>query len=821
MSKRDQQGKDEPDETLVSRPRRSAEAEDDPTSRDVTDFGDYVRSGPDEAAVEAFATPIRLGPYRILKRLGQGGMGTVYQAQQQTPIRREVAIKVIRTTVSSAAARHRFEAERQALARMTHPAIAQVYEAGDTPDGQPYIAMELVQGEPIDRYCDARGLSVEDRLRLVVAVCQGVQHAHQKGVLHRDIKPANILIAEPEGVPLPKLIDFGVAKLLDDGDAPMTELGVVVGTPSYVSPEALANREEIDTRTDVYALGVLLFELLVGSRPFGRRGSSALAIFREISEKEAPTPSALWRGLQPEAQGERAALRGGTTAAVHLRRLRGDLDWIVARAMDRDRERRYDSAAALAADLERHLNHEPVEAGPPGRWYRLTKFVRRRRGTVVAASLLLLSLAAGVVARTAEARRANAAAAAAQRAAIEAEEVVDFLVDLFRQSDPHQSLGASITAREMLDRGTAEIQDRLEGQPLPRARLLDTMGRVYEQLGLVAEGRPLLEEALQLREAHLPPDHPLVAASVQRLGHHHWLAGDYEAAEHLLERALALIRSEEAPDPARLASILDDLGSVYGARADFDRAEFVLREALQLRESTTGADSLATAASLDDFAVLYVDAGRPQEALEYSVRALEIRRHQLGANHPEVAVSSNTTAINYFLLDRWDEGIALAEEALRIRRQVLPAGHPDLGQSLSNLGEAYLLAGRLELAEPPMREALAIWEAALGLEHRRVGVVVHNLGELALRRGDLDQADDSLRRAQTIFASALGLDHPTLAATLDSLGQVQRERGDLTAALALFRRALEIRQSRLPAESEVIRRNRRAVAELEELIASR
>ncbi len=471
------------------------------------------------------AHPQRIGRYRILEVLGQGGMGTVYLAEQTEPIRRQVAIKVIRASRRDAQFTHRFEAERQALARMSHPCIAQVYEAGDTESGQPFFAMEHVPGEPITDYCDRERLSIDQRLDLFVAVCRGIHHAHQKGILHRDIKPPNILVATEQGRPVPKIIDFGVAKMLDAkaAESPETVFGVVLGTPSYLSPESIAastdtDSADPDTRSDVYALGILLFELLVGERPFGRSGESLLQILRQVTEGEVPAPSVRWRALTMGESDARAAARA-TGAANVVRSLRGDLDWITLKATSRLREMRYDSAAELANDIERHRRFEPVHAGPPGRLYVLGKFARRYRAALLATGFVILALVGGVAARTLEARRANREAAAARQAQAETAEVVEFLVDLFEVNDP------GIVTRQH-DHRARVARPRRRGDPAPAGRPAALAGpparhhrsRLSRPRDLPSPRNRSLREALAIREASLGPNHPDVADDARPSG---------------------------------------------------------------------------------------------------------------------------------------------------------------------------------------------------------------------------------------------------------------------------------------------------------------
>ena len=780
-----------------------------------TDIGEYLRPA---AAGPQAAHPERIGRYRILEVLGQGGMGTVYLGEQTEPIRRQVAIKVIRASRLDAQFTHRFEAERQALARMSHPCIAQVYEAGDTESGQPFFAMEHVPGEPITEYCDRERLSIDARLDLFVEVCRGVHHAHQKGILHRDIKPANILVATEQGRPVPKIIDFGVAKALDApvAGAPETILGEVVGTPSYLSPEAIAastaaESADPDTRSDVYALGVLLFELLVGERPFGRTGESVLQILRQVSEGEVPSPAARWRVLRADEAALRAGMRSAS-AAVVARRLRGDLSWITLKATARQREMRYDSAAELANDIERQRRFEPVHAGPPGRLYLLAKFARRYRAVLVATAVVMLALAGGIAARTLEARRANREAAAARQAQGETAEVVEFLVDLFEVNDPGTNRGETITARELLDRGAEKIRASLGEQPLARARLLDTIGRVYQQLELHEAAEKLLREALAIREGKLGPVHPEVGASLDHLGDLLWIRGEYPEAERVLRRALAIREQAREPEPLAVADVLDNLGSVLEIQGRYGEAEPVIERGLELRERALGPNALPVAASLDDLAVSHLDRGDAVAAEPLLRRALAIREANLGADHPQVATTANGLGIALFQLGRYAESLSVHGRALAIREKVLGPGSSSVGQSLLNLSSVYVELGRFAEAESAILRATAIWEKNLRPDHPRIGTARLTLADFYLRRGEPERAEPILRATVALFERSLGPEHPRLAHALQSLADCLVALDRREESRPVCARALAIRERALGASDPLTVATRNACA---------
>jgi len=470
-------------------------------------------------AQAASVAPAKIGNYRLLQKIGQGGMGEVWEAEQTEPVRRHVALKLVKLGMDTESFVARFEAERQALALMDHPCIARVFDAGATPEGRPYFVMELVRGEPIGDYCDAHRLNTRERLELFIKVCEGVQHAHQKGIIHRDMKPSNVLAMEVDGRPVPKIIDFGLAKAtsfqLSEHDA-HTQLGQMMGTPDYMSPEqASMTITDVDTRTDVYSLGVMLYELLVGALPFDKRELRSAGIDemrRKIREQTPPRPS-----TRVVTAPETTSVNRDIEPKALIRRLQGDLDWIVMKAIEKDRNRRYSSASELAADIERHLNKLPVLAGPPSAVYRLGKFVQRHRLGVVAAGVLLVSLLAGIVGTTTGLLRALRAEQLASQEAERATQISTFLVELFEVADPAKAQGETISARQMLDQGVRRIERRLTEQPVMRARLMATIGSVYRKLGLSSEAAPLLVQSLRTQEDLLGPNHPEVAETLVSL----------------------------------------------------------------------------------------------------------------------------------------------------------------------------------------------------------------------------------------------------------------------------------------------------------------
>lgn len=703
-----------------------------------------VRPAAQAARVER---PRQIGPFTVLGVLGEGGMGTVYLAEQTSPIRRKVALKLIRAGAVDAERLARFATEREALARMNHPNIAQVYTAGTSRDGQPWIAMEYVPGAPITDFCDERRWPIARRVSLFVTVCDAIQHAHQKALLHRDLKPSNVLVTENEGSALAKVIDFGVAKALDGpgagGDSKAAT--ALVGTPTYLAPEALAaarGEADVDTRSDVYGLGLLLFELLVGEQPFGT--VSNFAVMRRIVEGDVLRPSDYLQKLSVGRCSELAAARSADSSA-HRRALRNDLDWIVLKAMAREPDQRYGSAAELADDLRRSLDMLPVRAGPPGAWYRLRKFGRRHRAAVAGAALVALALVAGIVARSREATRANREAARANQEAQTASEVSQFLIGLFQGSDPGRNTRPDITAREILDRGAERVRGELSSQPLVKARLLNAIAVIYRQLGLLDQAIELGRESLALADRPEGGGAAETAEALLSLGTAYEMRGDAETSEPLLRRAEAGF--EELGDGVALAACRMQLASTAGRMKRFDLAERLSLEAIRGWEATLGPDSERIGAALNNLANLYYDQKRWSEAEAAHLRAIAIKRKVFGDEHYYVAQSKSNLANVLVEQGRLAEAETLAQEALAIKRRVLAPDHYEIGVSLHNLGDVALKAGAAARAADLYGEAIAFWESIAGAGR---GFVSYSLTGLANARREMGRYGE----AEKLYAEA-------------------------------------------------------------------
>jgi len=700
-----------------------------------------------------------VGPYRTLQPLGEGGMGEVWLAEQSKPVRRHVALKLIKPGMDTAQVIARFEAERQALAVMDHPGIAKVFDAGITPQGRSYFAMEYVRGEPLTQYCDRQRLTVEERLELFIQICEAVQHAHQKGIIHRDLKPSNILVVTQDDRPAPKVIDFGVAKAMTGGltDRTLfTALAGFVGTPGYMSPEQTGSGGvDIDTRTDVYALGVVLYELLTGILPFDAglfRQKTADEIRRTILEVEPPRPST--RVTEVTAETSRAAANRRTDPVRLKSALQGDLDWITMRALEKDRARRYGSVSDLAAEIRRHLTNQPVLAGPPSAVYRTGKFVRRHRfGVAVSVAALLMLVAFGTatalqarrIARERdranhEARRANLEAAAATQ-------VADFLVSLFRISDPNEARGAALTARDVLDRGADRLNKELVDQPELRSRLMSTIANVYGELGLRKDSLALWERVLAIRRTSLGDTHPLTYSAHMGLGNTlNALNRPAEARPHLEAafegfKKLAGLASEDT------LKALNNLAVLEFTAGRMQESEARLRLIVEGRTALYGTDDTRTISAKSNLAAAMHSQEKWDEASATYGEVLSARRRLLGNDHPHTLRALANLGELARQRGRLDEAEGYYAEALPGRRRVLPASHTDLALTLSYYGDLRNAQRRPAEAERMLRESVSIYRAALPSGSPMVFLAESRLGESLILQRRFKEAEPLLVRA--------------------------------------------------------------------------
>jgi eukaryotic-like serine/threonine-protein kinase len=770
------------------------------------------------------STGTLIGPYKLLQQIGEGGMGTVYMAEQAHPVQRKVALKLIKVGMDSRQVLARFEAERQALALMDHPNIAKVLDAGTSENGRPYFVMELVKGVPITGYCDEHHLTPRERLELFVPICQAVQHAHQKGIIHRDMKPSNVMVCIYDGRPVPKVIDFGVAKATGPKLTERTlytEFGAIVGTFEYMSPEqSVLDQLDVDTRSDIYSLGVLLYELLTGTTPLERKRMKQVAILellRLIREEEAPRPSARLRTTKE-------LLSIAANRATEPKRLsgllRGELDWIVMKALDKDRARRYETASAFAADVERYLKDEAVAACPPSFWYRLRKFARRNRGAVLAATAVLVTLVAGMVgtgwglvqawrqtaaadkSRDEEAAQRKHAQEQRNRAAAEAataRAVSDFLqTDLLGTDSvgnrPLVGQGAqrdpNITVVKLLDRAAKAIDGKFAGQPLTEAAIRLTMGDTYRALGRYAEAQPHLERSVQLRTVHLGTDHPDTLLCKNALA---GLYGDLEKldrAEPLLKEIIAGSTARLGPDHISTLTYKDNLATFYLGKGRFDRAEPLFKEVLAAEVIQLGPQHGGTLITKSNLADLYQQQGKYELAEPIVKAVLEIRSAQLGADHLDTLNSKNNLASLYWVQKKYDEAEPLYLEVVAGFIAQLGADHPDTLQAKNNLATVYRGQRKNDLAEPLLREVLEVRLIKLGADHRETLSSKLNLAMLYQSQGKYGPAEALDKEALVGYTALFGPEHPQTLTSKHNLAFLYEVQHKYDQAEPLFREAI-------------------------------
>lgn len=655
-----------------------------------------------------------MGCYRLLQYLGEGGMGEVWLAEQTEPVRRQVALKVIKPGMGSKQVVARFELERQALALMDHPTIATVLDGGITPDGRPYFAMEYVKGEPITAYCDRQRLSTAERLELFIQVCEGVQHAHQKGIIHRDLKPSNVLVAVQDDSPVPKIIDFGVAKAMGQpltDRSLFTELGVLIGTPEYMSPEQAEMSTDIDTRTDVYALGVMLYELLTGALPFERealRGVGVDAIRRTIREKDPPRPSTRVTSLGSNSGA--AAAHRRTDPMRLAKQLRGDLDWITLKALEKDRTRRYATPNTLAADVRSHLNNDPVSAGAPGTLYRTGKFVRRHRFGVAATAAFLLLLIVFGVTMAVQAQRVTRERDRANEEARAKQQVAEFLQQLFRVSDPARARGTPVTAREILDEGVRKLETAFADQPAVRAELSSGLGEAYEALGSYAEAERLMQTALMLRRQAFGDSDPKTLSQVRILGTLFLQRLNRRAeATALLSQSLESARGALGEDHDETLKIKSALATALSDQEHFRDAEALFREVIDKRRRIAG-DPRSTLVALNNLSGLYHHLDRFEDSARLDSEILEARRRTLGEDHPDTIDAMNNLAVCLTALKRYDQAQAVLDRAMQLGQKIWGATHPEFALVVHSRGELAQAMGDLRSAEAHLLRALAVYD---------------------------------------------------------------------------------------------------------------
>jgi serine/threonine protein kinase/flagellar biosynthesis regulator FlbT len=703
------------------------------------------------------------GPYDLLELIGEGGMGQVWLAQQNQPVRRRIAIKLIKVGMDTREVVARFASERQSLALMDHPAIAKVYDAGSTAEGRPYFVMEFVDGLPMTAYCDRHKLTVRERLDLFIQVCEGVQHAHQKAIIHRDLKPSNILVTEIDGKPMPRIIDFGVAKAISqelNAETIFTQAGSMIGTLGYMSPEQASSAgEDIDTRSDVYSLGVVLYELLSGVLPHDFRKVALLEVLRQLHEQDAPRPSSRIRAL--DADSAITAQNRGAGLPALTRQLKGDPDAITLKALEKDRKRRYASPSELAADIGRYLRNEPVSAHAPGAAYRAGKYIRRHRLGVGMAAAGILFLASFAVAQSIELRNTR-------RERDRADRISEFMTGMFKVPDPSEARGKTVTAREVLDNGAKQIDSGLSGDPELQAKMMQTMSVTYGNLGLYSLARPLAERAVEIQRRDLGPRNPDTLRSMRSLGGILANAGKYAEAEKIQRETIEIERQVLGPDDkATLRSMLSLAGTLdsEGHRTEAAKLD---RETLEIQRRVLGPESRNTLDTTNALASILAEQGQIAEAEKLERDALEVERRTLGPDHPATLATMNVLVRDLQAEGRLADAEKLNRETLDIDLRVFGPEHPATLSNTDNLAGLLIQEGRYTEAEKLLRATIDIQRRTLGAEHADTLTSMNNLATAFEEEGRYADAEKLNNETMEIDRRVLGPDHPITLVAMEN-----------------------------------------------------
>jgi tetratricopeptide (TPR) repeat protein len=784
----------------------------DPTRTAVPATADYEapstadpETHPNGAGPFGEAPGAVIGPFCLVRALGQGGMGAVWLAEQTHPVRRQVALKVIKAGMDTAAVIARFEAERQALALMDHPNIAKVLDAGTTPAGRPFFAMELVEGTPINRYCDQQRLTVRQRLGLFIPVCRAVQHAHQKGIIHRDLKPSNVLVTSYDGQPVPKVIDFGIAKAtgpqLAGGDL-LTEAGALVGTPEYMAPEqADPGNADIDTRADIYALGVILYELLAGSLPFSRTqggGVSLFGLLEMICQAEPPRPST--RLAAAESLTDVAAARRAEPGQLP-KLIRGELDWVVMKCLEKNRARRYETANGLAADIQRFLDDEPVAARPASVGFRLRKFVRRNRPAVAAAALVALALAGGIVGTTYGLVQANRAKQSALRRLEQIEKNNEILGAVFTDLDPRRAEKDGDPLSTILGRRLADAAGQLEGDAvgdrLTVARMQNTLGVSLIHLGHAGAAIPVLQKSAATRADQLGEDHPDTLMSRYNLAYAHLTDGQGDEAVSQFQAVLAGRTAVLGDNHTDTIAAMNALAVAYRQGGRRDSALPILERAVRSLDAHPDADHLTIAAIRANLADEFLNAGRYQEAIPLFERAVQSTEARLGPNHIETLSRRESLANALRFVGQPARAVPELERVASASKALLGANHPATLSRVNTLAKAYNDVGQLAKALAMFEANLKAREERLGFDHPDTVTSRDNLARAYKSAGRFDEALALFEASANALVSKLGADHPSALTARNNLAVAYTDAGQSARAVPLLEAVLAATEAKL------------------------
>lgn len=738
----------------------------------------------------------KIGSYKIIDELGHGGMGSVYLAERDDgQYKQEVALKLLRTGFTSETQNQRFLAERQILASLTHKNIARLLDGGITEHGQPWFAMEYVEGLPIDEYCDKNHLTVKERLRLFKDVCNAVQFAHQKLIVHRDLKPSNIFVEEDGTV---KLLDFGIAKALKPGEilselVAVTKTGLLPLTPAYASPEQIRG-ESITTSSDIYQLGVMLYELLAGITPYNVSGRSPSEIEQIICETNPTRPSTAVLTIPDDESGktpEQVSTVRQTDPEQLQRLLRGELDIIVLKAMHKESERRYESAGHFASDINNYLQGKPVSAHPDSYLYRGQKFIKRHKIGVASTAIIILLIIGYAVTITYHSQRTQIALEQAEQETEKAEQVTEFMMDMFEASDPSESLGENVTARQLLESGIAQAE-QLQEQPEIQAQMLDLTGRVYMNLGEYEKAEDLLTKAFHLRENHFTPPHNDIAESHHNLGILYWNKAQYTEAEHYLRDALQMERELYGERHESVANTMTSLAIVLKELRQFEEAEPYYRQALAMDRKIFGEEHESVAYDLNNFGNFLESQGEYSDARDYYLESLVLYRELFGNNHPRVAGALTNLGRVSDRLGEVEQAVDYHRKALQIRRNVFDEQHPDIAESLYHLGTALLDIEEYDESEDKLKQSLTIQQSVLDSLHPDISQTLNSLGILMGRTENYEASAHYYRESLKLQQSRLGETHSEAGLTMNNLGLALIRQEKYTEAMQYLEQSLHV-----------------------------